>query len=138
MGPIHPSNIGGGRVVRSFRCGLIDPDRPLLAGRTLTREQILAMPTQNRNALIEKNFMLVWPPSTGAPASQSPAAVPSTSSQGVAVSSAGAEPSRRFVRPRGFGKYDVIEGVQLNDKALSKEEAYPLAGLPIPEERKTA
>lgn len=127
-GPIHPSNIGGGRVVRTFTNGLIS-DKALLAGTTLTREQILKMPSANRNALIEKGYMMVWPPSSDTlPAAVAPRA----------DATAGATPHQRFVRPRGFGKYDVIEGVQLNDRPLSKDEAYPLAGLQVPEERKSA
>jgi hypothetical protein len=112
----HIDQIGGGTVQRTFRMGL----RQVFAGHKLTRDDLARMPTQNRNSLIETGHVIVWP-------------------RDAAVSAPAG--TQRFVSPRGFGKYDVIEGRKLNAEALSREAAYELAGIPMPdstEAKKTA
>src|ERR1700682_6521465 len=97
MAALHPDHIGGGRVVRSFNMG----SERVLSGKVLTREQIVRMPHGNRNALIEKGFLAVWPPTSGqgpvAP-QQAPIAKPANGG------------TERFVCALGFGRYDVVEG----------------------------
>lgn len=109
----HPDHIGGGIVQQTFRTN----GRSLFAGMKLTRDDLVKMPAQNRNALIEAGRIVVWPRDAGA----TPSAAPSA---------AGAQ---RFVSPRGFGKYDVIEGRKVNAEPVSREEAHALAGIPMPE-----
>jgi hypothetical protein len=103
----HPDHIAGGRVTRTFRMN----GKQLFAGHMLTREELLRMPAQNRNAMVENGYMTVWPKEAVA---SEPAA------------------SERHVSHSGFGKYDVIEGRKLNDAPLTREEAHALAGLPPP------
>lgn len=92
---LRHEDIGGGKVRQGFRMGA-EFVRP---GTILTREQILAIPYQNRVALITR-FIEVWPKEASPP-----------------------ENLRRFMVHMGAGKFNVIEGVQLNDEPLSKEEA---------------
>lgn len=107
MALIHPDQIGGGRVERTFSYG----GRRLVRGDMLTREQIVAMPAANRNALIETKHLLVWPPGIGG--------------------------GEKFVQALGFGRYNVIQGRKLNDAPIDRETAHRLAGLPPPEEKST-
>lgn len=104
---LRANEIGGGTVRRTFRFG----DAAVFAGKTLTAEQILAMPEANRRALIEKGYIVVYPKP------------PETET--VAAPAKG----KRHVVATGFGRYDVIEGRKLNKKALTKEEAQALAGV---------
>jgi hypothetical protein len=103
----HPDLIGGGVVQQTFRMG----EKHLYAGAKLTREQIVRMPAQNRNSLIETGRIMVWPRD--------------------ATAAQDAE-SQCFVAPLGFGRYNVIQGRKLNDAPLNREEAHRLAGLPLP------
>jgi hypothetical protein len=109
----HPDHIAGGRVIRTFTMG----DKHLLARTVLTRDQILSMRTQNRNALIDKGHLVVWP------------------REAVA---APAENLQRFVVPMAFGRgYDVIEGRKVNETPLTtREEANRLAGIAPPPDKK--
>lgn len=115
MIPMHPNQIGGGRVQRTFTFG----SRRMLAGETLTGDELRSIRTQNRNAMVEKGFILLWPKDAGESFGQSPSC------------------SVRFVRPLGFGRYDVIEGRKLNEDYLDKEAAYALAGIEMPAEKAT-
>ena len=105
---MHPDEIGGGKVLQTFVIG----GERVYAGKQLTREQIIGMRPQNRNALIEKNYMTVWPMSamkTSAP--ERPRKV------------------QRHIIHHGFSKYSVVEGEIINDKPLTREAADRLAGL---------
>ncbi len=115
MIPIHVTQIGGARVQRAFSIG----GRRVLAGENLTREEVLTIRTANRNALIDKGYLLPWPKNAGAGPGQPLAGVV------------------RFVRPLGFGRgYDVIEGRKVNDEPIAdKEAAYALAGIDLPGEK---
>lgn len=109
MIPMHPNQIGGARVQRGFQLG----GRRVLAGDTLTGDEVRGIRQSNRTALVESGYLLLWPKDAGAGPAQPP--------QG----------SVRFIAPRGFGKYDVIEGRKLNDEPLTKEQAHELAGVPL-------
>lgn len=111
MFPMHPNEIGGAKVVRGFNMG----GKRLLAGHILTGDEVRSIRTSNRNSLVDKGFLLLWPKDAGsAPGEPPPGFV-------------------RFVKPLGFGRgYDVIEGRKLNEEPLSKEEAHELAGIPLP------
>lgn len=100
---LRPDEIGGGVVRRAFR----DGDLFRRANTPLKVEDILRWPAANRNALIEKNFVQVFP--KGGVDAIAPADL------------------KRFVIHRGAEKYDVIEGRVLNDKPLSKKRATLLA-----------
>ena len=108
---IDVNEIGGGKVLRTFRAGEVQ----LMRGMTLTQEFIKAMPTSNRQVLIENNYIQVWP-------------------KAAAVSPPAAGPVRaaeRHVVALGFGRYNVIAGEILNDKPLNREQAHELAGKPM-------
>lgn len=114
---IDIEQIGGGKVIRGF----IANGQHLKRGTILTQEFIKQMPVTNRNVLIEKDYIQVWP-------------------KPVAVSPPVADVARtaeRHVVALGFGRYNVIEGAIINDKALTKEDAHALAGKPM-ETRKRA
>lgn len=94
-------------MVRGFRAG----DKYLVAGTELSREAILGFAHANRNSLIEKGFLTVWPPHAG------------SNRQG------GGE---RYVISMPFGRgYDVVEGRKLNSEPLTKEQAHELAGIAV-------
>ncbi len=97
---LMPETIGGGRVRQPFTMA----GRRVTRGDTLTADEIMAMPTSNRRALIETGYLHVWPKRPGEVAAE------------------------RHLVSRGFGRYDVIEGVVLNKEPLSKEEAMALVG----------
>ena len=110
---LHPNDMGGGRVLRTFRMG----EEQLMRGRELTGEQVRSMRHANRTSLIEKGFLMVWPKHTGAAADAPVGHV-------------------RFIKPLGFGKYDVVEGRKVNEEPLDREAAHQLAGIPLPEPSK--
>jgi hypothetical protein len=110
MRPLRIEEIGGAKVRRTFTMGA----RRTKAGELLELGDLARMPVANRNALIEKGFIDVWPKGVGG--------------GGVVAS----EPAERFVVPLGFGRYDVVQGMQLNDRTLDREAAYALAGKPLP------
>lgn len=91
--------IGGGIVRRGFTMGA----ERVRSGRELTKEELLSMPPANRNALVEKKYIELYP--------ERPAA-----------------PGQRHVVSAGFGRFDVIEGRKLNASPMTKEEANKLAG----------
>lgn len=95
---LRDGEIGGGVVRRRFTMN----GESVVPGTKLSREEILAMPINNRNALIRNKNLDVYPP----------AAIP------VGV---------RHVVHIGSGRFDVIVGVKLNDRALTREEADALA-----------
>lgn len=90
---VRDEDIGGAYVRRVFRMG----DDFAKPGEPLTREQVLAFPQANRQALIDNKYIDVYPP-------------------------AAAEGDLLIVS-RGFGKYDVIQGRKLNIEPLTKEQA---------------
>lgn len=74
-------------------------------GETLTRAELSTFNLSNLIALVKQEKLRVWPMAPGA------------SPQG---------PAERIAVHRGSGKYDVIEGVKLNDEPLSRAEAEAL------------
>lgn len=119
--------IGGARVVRQFRMN----GDIVRVGTTMTREQVMAMNAVNRAHLLDR-FLLVWPkPVVGLASAADLGAGPAERVTHSAESS-------RFVVPLGFGRgYDVVEGVKLNQKAVDRETAFALAGMPLPPSEKT-
>lgn len=115
MRPIPMETVSCGKVLRGFNS---DGGR-VKAGTILTHEQLSKMPRQNRDVMVEKNWIILIPkdPMNSAKPSQvSPPAV------------ADGQPQRHLVS-LGFGRFDVIEGVKLNEKPLRKKEAEALAGV---------
>lgn len=98
---IEDGDIGGARVRRVFSLG----GRHLMASDMMTADEVRAIPTANRRALTEQQYIEIWP----------------------SHESAAADMPRHIVS-RGAGKYDVIAGVKLNEHLLSKDEAEALAG----------
>lgn len=107
---INIDEIGGGKVVRGFTAGT----EYLHVGAALTADFIKSIPAANRNTLIDKNFIQVWPKAVAV-------------SPPVAVAGRTAE---RYTVPLGFGRYDVVSGFKINDAPLTKAEADKLAGKP--------
>lgn len=109
---IPPEHIGGATVRRPFTLGAGEARRTLRAGDELTREEVLAIPVRNRNALVAIGSMAAWPmhPQAGEPD--------------------GAHQPQRFAVHRGQGRYDVIEGYLLNPEPLTKADADKLAAEP--------
>ena len=105
--PIGRNNIDGAEVRRTFRMG----DRVLRNGDILTSEEVRSIRPMNLTSLIERGHIYVWPKGGRADAST----------------------TVRYPVAKGFGKYDVYEGRKLNDEPLTREEAYNLAGVPMPE-----
>lgn len=106
--------IGGGKVKRAFNAG----GKFLKAGTPLEAAVIMGWPTANRNALIDKKYIEVWP----------------KGSVTTPLGSVGPGVERHIV-PLGAGQYNVVEGKLLNGKPLKKSAAMALAGLES--ERKT-
>jgi hypothetical protein len=94
---MRQDEIGGGIVRRTFRMGT----NYVPANTRLTPEQVFSIRPANRQALIDKGFIVVWPKGGDAPA--------------IA--------GKKFAVHRGAGLYDVYEGRKLNDEPLSREEA---------------
>ena len=102
MIPVSDSQIGGAIVRRRIDRGTLPP---LNAGDRLTREEVLAMATANRRALVSSERLWLAPRTDVA---------------------AGSDAVRHIVH-NGGGRYDVIAGVKLNDRILTKDEAEELA-----------
>lgn len=95
----------GGVVRRSFNMG----ERRMLAGQHLSAEELRAMPTGNRNALIENRFIEVA--RDLGPADDRPR-------ERVVMELPGTTAAKRFY---------VVEGVRINKKLMSADEAQTLA-----------
>lgn len=96
---VRERDIGGATVRRIFRFGA----EHVRVGQDLTREQVLAIPHNNRQALIDGGMIAIYPPQPGG------------------------DLGELHVVSKGFGKYDVFEGRKVNDEPLqSKEEAEAL------------
>lgn len=120
--------IGGARVVRQFRMN----GEIVKVGTMLTPPQIMAMNPVNRAHLIDR-FLQVWPK----PMVKSPPSSDADSGAGPterATSDGGL--LARHVVPLGFGRYDVVQGTKLNEKAVDRQTAFALAGTPLPPEQK--
>lgn len=96
-------DIGGGIVTRTFRDGEIQRKSNDPKTGFLTAAQIMAMPAANRQALIDKKYIAIYPRTPGN--------------------------AERFVIPAAFGKFEVIEGVRVTDAPVAKDQAYALAGI---------
>jgi hypothetical protein len=92
---IADKDIGGARVARTFTFNGEYTKR----GQNLTAEQVLSINLPNRRALIDSNFIEVYP--------KTPLV-------------AGGE---KFIVGIGKNQYNVIEGRVLNDEPLTREEA---------------
>lgn len=101
---IGSNEIGGGYVRLAFS----DATRRYKVGEALTAAQIKSF--HNHRRMIDIGKIAVYPPA--------PAAVVM-------------KHHPRHVVGTGFGRFDVIEGLKLNDKPLTKEEAEELAAKKI-------
>lgn len=108
MFQIAADQIGGAIVRRTFSSSR-DGGKRFVAGQRLSGDEVRSFPAINRNSLIEKRYIDVFP-------------------QGGEMQTKG----ERFVISSGFGKFHVIEGKKLNDEALDREQAYALAGMVAP------
>lgn len=101
------NDIGGALVIFPFTISDGDGVRKARPGEKLTEEQVRAMPRANLKALKASGKLHVI---------------------GKAESER-ASPAQIFVVHRGSGKYDVIEGVKINDEPITKEQAEALSGV---------
>ena len=106
---LNIDQVGGGVVRRSFSSG----GKRIASGARLSAEEIKAMPVANRQALIDKRFIEVFPKD---------------------IAAAG----ERHVVSAGFGKYNVIEGKKLTEFPVSKQEADAIAGAKRATKKKAA
>lgn len=89
---IADKDIGGARVRRTFtRNG-----EQMKMGQHLTSEEVIAIAVANRRALVDSNFLEVYPKSIA---------------------------GERFIVAVGKDQFNVIEGRLLNDKPLNRKEA---------------
>lgn len=107
MFQMKASEIGGAVVRRVFTSG----GKQLTPGTRLSEADVLRIPAINRNALIGKKYMEIYPKGDAA--------------------NLGGVAAERFVVSMGFGKYIVIEGRKLCDPIV-REQAYALAGQDMP------
>ena len=91
---VQDKDIGGATVRRVFTLGT----QAVRNGETLTRDQVLAMPTNNRQSLIDNGYIVLHP----------------------------LAPNPLHIISKGFGKYDIIQG-QLLAEGLTKEQAEAFA-----------
>lgn len=91
-------NPGGAYVRRRFNMG----GKDVLPGAVLAQVDLEKIPQVNLRSLLSTGKLELFPVAPGAP-------------DAIEMS--------RFAVHTGAGKYDVIEGVKLNDGPLSKEEA---------------
>jgi len=106
MFAMKEAEIGGAVVRRVFSSG----GKQLTPGTRLTGDEVRKIPKANRNALVGKHFMELFP-------------------AGDVSAPTGGE---RFVVSMGFGKFVVIEGRKMTAEPLDREQAYALAGQPVP------
>jgi hypothetical protein len=119
LGLIRDKDIGGGIARRLIRLN----GEVLTAGTGLTREQVLGIRAANRQALINTGALSIYPRPRGA---AEPESVKAADHQPEI------EHAPRHVVSRGFGKYDVIQGVVLNAEPLAKDAAFAIAGTEMP------
>lgn len=98
-------DIGGAIVRRPISLG---PDLAWRPGRRLTRDEVLALPRANRNAMVNSERIAIFPRDVSARTPEPKA------------------PERHIVH-NGGGRFDVIAGIKLNERPLSKDEAEELA-----------
>jgi len=109
---VPEGEIGGGQVRRPFAFG----NGRIGPGTNLSAEQIATIRPVNLRCLVEQGSLVIWPRAARGPAHAAP------------------EGAKRHIVQVGFGshvRYDVIEGVRLNEGPLSKEEAERLAAEPV-------
>lgn len=97
MGIVRMENVGGAVVKRPFKLG----EDYVKAGANLDAAAINAIPKVNRNALVDRGYIDLYPQPPG---------------------------TQRHVVSAGFGRFNVIEGRKLNADALTRDEAIALAG----------
>lgn len=97
---LQDQDIGGGVTRRAIRMG----ERYVPANTRLTRAEVLAIRAPNRNSMIDRGVLHIFP-------------------VGLVVSET---PAERHMVNRGFGRWDVIEGVRLNEAPLPKVAAEAL------------
>lgn len=125
MRPLPLEQIAGGRVTRPFNSPAIAQAKGLSGDRIpmtteLSLDELKLIPAANRNALIENNFIMVWP------SGGTPIVANGVSSIPPVTGNVPPEGTKRHIVSRGFGKFDVIEGVVLS-KDVSKDQATALA-----------
>lgn len=106
MIPVNDDQIGGAVARRRIDRGQLPP---ITAGQRLTRDEVLAIPTANRRALVATERLWLLPIDAAAPAGRS---------------------ADRHIVQVGRGQYDVFAGVKLNSEPLTKDDAEELATRP--------
>ncbi len=101
---MDPHELGGAVVTRAFT---LNGER-VTRNTKLTRDEVLAIPVRNREALVSSGQIREFPLSIAAIAA----------------------PGERFVVRRSDLKFDVVEGHRVNDEPLhTKAEAEALCGM---------
>jgi hypothetical protein len=100
---ILDKDIGGARVRRTFATFKAGQEFRYKAGDMLTAEQVLAIPIANRRALSDSSFIEVFPKHSSSP-----------------------DAERFIVASDVKNKFNVYEGIQVNDEPLTHEQAKAL------------
>lgn len=110
------NELGGGKVVQPFRMA----GKYIPSGTQFSAEEIRSMNPACRTALIGKHIA-VWPKASDAGK--------------ASTSVVEAERAERHIVSLGFRRFAVIEGVRLTPTFVTEEEAYAIAGKPMPKRR---
>lgn len=109
------SDIGGAIVRRLIMRGDQVWKRP---NETMTADEVQSIGAANLSAMRDAGYLQIYP--------VAPRSGDQPAHQLVPIE------TKRFAIHRGCGKYDVIEGVLVNDEQLSKEEAEALCSANAP------
>jgi hypothetical protein len=116
---LHIDEIGGARARQAFSSG----GRTIRRGEEIPLDALRSWPTLNRNVMIEKGYIEVWPRSVAFLRQEitAPAAPEQLEDD---------DDARQLIKvPRGFGKFDVIEGRYVAE-SVSSDEADAIMGAP--------
>lgn len=97
---IRDEHIGGGTVMRGFTKN----GEWVKPGTKMTREELMALPRLNLQALVDTSKISLFPPAPG-------------QIEGM---------GELIMVNRGFGRFDVLQGRRINDDPLTKDEAEAL------------
>ena len=116
---LHIDEIGGARARQAFSSG----GRTIRRGEEIPLEALRSWPTLNRNVMIEKGYIEVWPRSVAFLRQE--IAAPAAPEQ--LEDDEDAKQMMKFAR--GFGKFVVVQGRIVSDNVTS-DEADAIMGSP--------
>lgn len=121
--PLRIEEIGGARV----RQKLNSEGRAMYAGEEIPLDKLATW--CNRDKLIERGIIEVWPKNVSFLRQSPQAPVDDARADDADMTDVDEGDLTMMVIPRGFGKYDVVEGREIA-KGVTKDEAHAIAGTP--------